>query len=89
MDGSGYMMLLNQENESDLETYQALITSINYSYITRNTKAVLVNFNLNYSPTNLNITASMIFEYSPIGNLVAHRSQIDLFVLQGSDQRTY
>lgn len=86
-DGSGFMMLLNQENDSDLKTYAGLFHSIKANYIKNNTKAVLINFNQNYSPTNVNVTATIMFEYSPLGNFVVHRSTIDLFVLRNDKHR--
>lgn len=45
------------------------------------TRAVLVNYNAFFRPTNTNFTANALVEISPVGDIIVHPLSIRLFVL--------
>jgi len=89
MDGSGYMTLLDQENQQELSYIKSSMTSQSPYLIDASTKAVIISFNLNYSPQNVNCTGTIVFEFSPMGTFIVHRVKVDLFVLDHMTNRRF
>ena len=65
------------------------MSSLAKYYIKDNTKGVIISYNLNYSPLNVNCTGEITFEFSPIGNYVTHKVDVNLFVLNYAENRQF
>lgn len=89
IDGSGYLHLLDQENKAELDTINGLFENLIHVLIHENTKAIIINFNVNYVPDNVNFTATIVFEFSSTGVVDVHPVMIELFVMNYMYNRTF
>jgi len=86
-DGSGYIFNFDHSDEDYLSVQREKLQDLEPAYFKDNTKAVIVNYNLHYSIMNVNLTAEVLFEVSPVGNVRVNPLKIRLFVLDYNSNR--
>lgn len=59
-DGSGYLFLLDQKDNTKLAEQADKFINLRSSYLDKSTKAVVINFNLHFKPKNVNMTAEIV-----------------------------
>ena len=86
-DGSGYYIAFDHNYPTFLQSQLARYNASRNTFIQDNTRAIIIDFNLHYPVMNVNVTSQIVFEISPMGNVVVNKIKNELFVLDYSRNR--